>query len=693
MSNEHLTADEYARLYPLSYGDWDQHIGDSKYIQPGAYNYREPNRNWASTQSVDQLIAGGYALTPDQVNGLTPAQQVEMLYGQQGTDGFDPQYPGQMVPMGSDVNYKHPPQHWLTKLAISALQAGVAGGFAANIGPIFNAFTGAGSAAGAGAGASSVPGLAGIPNAGTAAGAFPLTTAAPSAVEAGLFPLTTTGTAGTSIAAGTAGAGSSVLTGDNVKKVYDLGSKAYDMVTPNQQNTQQPNANQLAILAAIAAGTQNIGGNNMSTWSPQGGTSNMPGATTTGGGSGNFFTGSAPSATTSSRSLMTPEQEGTLSQLLAKLNAGNGITPYDGQLNAQKNNVQTGALQGMGGVMSNLDQNTTAYTGQLSPGNNNLQNISLTALEQMALGNASNNGANQSSVKALTDFTNAGPVDINGYFNSSVQDPMLRDFQNKILPQLTQRFSGQAGFGSDRQRQEQLVTNDMMNTLANSRTNMAFNAHNQANANKMQAAMALPSVTSSGINDMLNMQSGGMKQNAVDQTMLDNQYKDFIRQLSGNTQNANILGQLQTGGNIGQAADQQPLTSQYQEFLRQQGGNQSNINNTINALGIRPFENISTVQGQQNGLLQGLLAGLSQPGGMQGGADIISTIINSLGGGGGSALGDLGSSVMNMFSPQMFNYSDMLGNGMSSTVPDIFSTLGGGNTMSNVPDIFGSLFN
>lgn len=656
------------------------------YRQPGTPGYYVADNTFASTEPIDNLIDNGYMLSPLQEAGLSPEQRNryqsaysnilqgnmndrntninsawEQAYGvgsnptdtmftdlgmqrQLHESRYDPRYPGKNINTGVDPNYIHE-MGFMPKLITAGALGGMGAGLAGFLGPGSMAGTvGAGFGSGAaGAGTGAVAGI------GTGAGA--------------------------GVGAGAAETGSNWATLGNMKKAYTIVDTGRKLISGGEQNTGGSNMNNGTGSNAGLAALLGLGG----------------GAALASSGGGNFLTGSPASANTASRSLMTPEQDATLSQLLARLNAGGNVTPYTGQLNAPKNNVQTGALQGMEGVMSNLDRNTQAYQGQLSPGNNNLQNVSLTALEQMALGNASNNAANQSSVKALTNFTNAGPVDINDYFNSSVQDPMLRDFQSKVLPQLTQRFSGQAGFGSDRMRQEQLVTNDMMNTLANSRTNMAFNAQNQANANKMQAAMALPGVTSAGINDMLNMQQGGNRQNAIDQTMLDNQYKDFLRQLSGNTQNANILTALQSGGNIGQAADQQPLTAQYQEFIRQQNGGQSNINNTLQALGVRPFENITTVQGQQNGLLQGLLAGLAQPGGMQGGANLLNSILGSMGSSG--TAGDLGSAAMDIFAPELFNYSDMLGNGVSTAVPDLFSTLGGGNSFSGIPDIFGSIFN
>lgn len=653
------------------------------YRQPGTPGYYVADNTFAYTEPIDNLINNGYMLSPLQEAGLSPEQRnryqsaysnilqgnlndrntninsaweqaygvghnpTDAMFADLGTQRqlqegrYDPRYPGKNISTGVDPNYIHE-MGFMPKLITAGVLGGMGAGLAGFLGPGSMAGTvGAGfgsGAAGAGTGAVAGSGI------------------------------------GTGISSG-AKAGGNWATLGNAKKAYTLADTGMKLINSNEQNTGGSNMSTGAGSNAGLAALIGLGG----------------AAALSSSRGGNFITGSPASANTASRNLMTPEQDATLSQLLAKLNAGGNITPYTGQLNAPKNNVQTGALQGMEGVMSNLDRNTQAYQGQLSPGNNNLQNVSLTALEQMALGNASNNAANQSSIKALTDFTNAGPVDINDYFNSSVQDPMLRDFQNKVLPQLTQRFSGQAGFGSDRMRQEQLVTNDMMNILANSRTNMAFNAQNQANTNKMQAAIALPGVTSAGINDMLNMQQGGNRQNAIDQTMLDNQYKDFLRQLSGNTQNANILTALQSGGNIGQAADQQPLTAQYQEFIRQQNGGQNNINNILQALNIRPFENITTVQGQQSGLLQGLLAGLAQPGGMQGGANLLNSILGSLGS--SDTAGDLGSAAMDMFAPELFNYSDMLGNGISASVPDLFSTLGGGNSVSAIPDIFSSIFN
>jgi hypothetical protein len=200
-----MTEDEkYRYYYPESLSEID-HTGDSNYVQPGEAGYNKPDYDWTKTQSPTQLAGQGYSLTPSQLASLSPSQQVEYLNTSQGTEGYDPRFPGMGVSMGSEANVKHPGPNWLTRLAIGALHAGVAAGLGQVAGAGFGSLSG-GASTGVGGASASVPGLTGLPLGGWEQALFPSTFVPPSALEASLFPLSTAG-AGSGAGLGALGVG------------------------------------------------------------------------------------------------------------------------------------------------------------------------------------------------------------------------------------------------------------------------------------------------------------------------------------------------------------------------------------------------------------------------------------------------------------------------------------------------------
>lgn len=175
------------------------------------------------------------------------------------------------------------------------------------------------------------------------------------------------------------------------------------------------------------------------------------------------LTGTPSSAQTSSRSLLTPEQEAMLQALLKQLNPAGNPVPV-----APQNSAQT---------------------------------ASLAALEQASMNQVTPGGQNDISSKALTDIMNAGPSDV----NASVVNPTMQDFIQKVLPAISGRFSGMSGFGSDRMLQEALATGNATTSIAKARAD----ALDTMQGRKIQAALGLPQVQGGFLQNILNTQAGG----------------------------------------------------------------------------------------------------------------------------------------------------------------------------------------
>lgn len=240
-----------------------------RFRQPGDPGYYTPDETFASTEPVDNLIASGYMLSPEQVAGLTPGQKEQYdnaffnisqaeqnkrspstdflrsaggnqipdeLRRQMNENRFDPRFPGKGVTTGVDPNYIHEMGFMpklITGLALGGMGAGLAGllgpgtmagtvgagfgsggvgGVSAGLGSGAGGIGGGVSAGGSGAG---VPGLTGLPPGGWEQAMFPSTYTAPSTLEASLFPLSTPGV-GSGAGLGALGQGASALDLSNI---------------------------------------------------------------------------------------------------------------------------------------------------------------------------------------------------------------------------------------------------------------------------------------------------------------------------------------------------------------------------------------------------------------------------------------------------------------------------------------------
>lgn len=232
-------------------------------------------------------------------------------------------------------------------------------------------------------------------------------------------------------------------------------------------------------------------------------------------------------------------------------------------------------LVGMAG--GELGKTGPAYTGKLAPDMGKLEKTSLQALENMALEAAGPGGDTtlQSARGAVERAANADEAfDLEGFnqmFGESVAAPMLDMFKREVLPELTRRFSGNAAFGSDRREQELLATQDLGKSLTSSRADMLFKTKESAKDRALTAAGIAPNLTGAQVNQLMQMLVGG----------------GVEREVEGNK-----------------------LTAAYNEFLRQRDERSRTFDRALGALGIRPFENVMTVDPGKPGLLGALAPGV-----------------------------------------------------------------------------------
>lgn len=263
------------------------------------------------------------------------------------------------------------------------------------------------------------------------------------------------------------------------------------------------------------------------------------------GGGGDALSGSKSSSETTPTVTMSPEQQALLKKLLAELSGGGPLTEKS---------------------------TATPYTGSFAAPLSSLQNTSLAALEQAAMNQVSGGDPTiKAAAKAVQDATSGEPVDINSYFDASVANPTIKQFQDRIIPDLTKRFSGNAAWGSDRMLAERQATEDLGKTLASSRSTMSYQALSDAKNRALTAASFAPAIAGAP---------------------------------------TDILTKTLTAGAVPQQTVQTDLAGQYAEFVRQQQGKTEKMNQILSALGLKPFENITTVTPGQPGFLQGAASGV-----------------------------------------------------------------------------------
>ncbi len=175
-----------------------------------------------------------------------------------------------------------------------------------------------------------------------------------------------------------------------------------------------------------------------------------------------FFTGESPSQDITPTSTLTPEQQEQLKQLIAQITQGQGESPFGLTSSPLE-------LQSLSGLESVASQVIGGQEGAIQQGG------------QTASG----------GLDALLNIFTQGPQDIDDFFNETVQQPLLQDFSENILPDLQTRFSSQF-FGGERRESEGRAREDLIDALTRERARTAFGARQDDFQNTLQGLGVLP---------------------------------------------------------------------------------------------------------------------------------------------------------------------------------------------------------
>lgn len=268
--------------------------------------------------------------------------------------------------------------------------------------------------------------------------------------------------------------------------------------------------------------------------------------------------GSKSKATTSQQPTLLPSQRSLLEALLQELT-------YPGRANSD--------------LLGNAGFGGEPYSKPLVADISKQQGSSLAALEQLSINAAQPQEApyDQAAIDAMMKALSGNSIATDEYIKTNVEDPATRYFTEELLPNLTRRFSGSNAFGSDRMKAEKNAIRDLSQTVTQTSADIRYKASQDALSNALQALGIIPALTTA-------------KSNAQAQ------------------QAATIEGILNAQGLI-QGTEQAKLTADYQDFLRTQTDKQAKLRAMLELLGIKGFENITTVTPGQSGLLGGLVQG------------------------------------------------------------------------------------
>lgn len=145
--------------------------------------------------------------------------------------------------------------------------------------------------------------------------------------------------------------------------------------------------------------------------------------------------------------------------------------------------------------LSLLNPQQTGFLNNAIPQFQN-QFDTLGGFQNLGFGNLFNQLSQQSGVfdtgtNALLQQLTGGPQDINQFFQDTVQDPLVRNFQEDILPGISRRFSSNF-FSSDRQDADARAQEELLRQLTQARSGFAYNSRESDLNRNLQAVQSIP---------------------------------------------------------------------------------------------------------------------------------------------------------------------------------------------------------
>lgn len=173
---------------------------------------------------------------------------------------------------------------------------------------------------------------------------------------------------------------------------------------------------------------------------------------------GEFLFGASPRLQESQRTLLTPEQTRAQNFLLQLLQ---------------------GNIQNFQGLDSNFSDTEAALEG-------NIQTIL-------------DSGFLPDIFQSAQRIVNDQGQDIESYFNATIQEPLLRQFEEDILPRISRTYGDQF-FGSERREADVRAREDLLDALATERARVGFEERNRVADRAVGALATIPGLSNVATN-------------------------------------------------------------------------------------------------------------------------------------------------------------------------------------------------
>ena len=178
--------------------------------------------------------------------------------------------------------------------------------------------------------------------------------------------------------------------------------------------------------------------------------------------------GSAPSSSTETRSTRTPEQEALMKELL--------------------------------GFLGQYSQDS---------GLGNLESTSLAGLEKFAEeGAAGGSQLYKSGSDAIQNILGQGQDDFSQYYQTNIQEPLLKGFEEDVMPRISRRFGPSGLFGSDRKEADARARDDLLSALTRGKAETVLGARKQ----NLQALGLIPGFEGTRTQIGLNAATAGLEE-------------------------------------------------------------------------------------------------------------------------------------------------------------------------------------
>lgn len=207
---------------------------------------------------------------------------------------------------------------------------------------------------------------------------------------------------------------------------------------------------------------------------------------------------SVPGGKAFSMGTLAPNQQNALNQLIAQLSGGT----------------------------------STGFGGSLSAPQSGLERTSLEALEQRAL-NLENPSALDSAIENyLLQALNPqqSMQDASGYFDTAIQAPALRSFQEQVLPAIGRTFGGADFFSSERSGADAAAQRELVDSLTRSRAEIQYQEYTNAQNRALQAAGLATQRDAQQLEEETSLFAAGQQETARLQAGRDREYQEFVRQ-------------------------------------------------------------------------------------------------------------------------------------------------------------------